>query len=111
MAVPSWPRPGEQSQKIRDKLPGDDRVPADHWANASRTPIPIFRFRSAARDHRAEPNHTALLHLDAGGLHHLRPALQLALDERVELLRRAADDIGGLRANDGGAHVRHLEHL
>src|SRR4030095_15701948 len=52
-----------------------------------------------------------LLRSYAGGLDDLRPALELALDEGVELLRRAADDIGRLRSRDGGAHRRHLQDL
>src|SRR6266513_4495489 len=52
-----------------------------------------------------------LLRLDTGGADDFRPALQFALDERVELLRGAADDVGSLRFRDGGAHRGHLQHL
>ena len=52
-----------------------------------------------------------LFGLDARGLHHLRPALQLGLDEIVELFGRTADHVGRLRAGDRGVHRRRLEHL
>ena len=40
--------------------------------------------------------HSPLFGFDAGGLDDFWPPLQLALDEGVELLRRAANDVGGL---------------
>ena len=50
--------------------------------------------------------HSPLFGFDAGGLDDFWPTLQLALDEGVELLRGAADDLGGLRFRDGLAHRR-----
>src|SRR5215208_8426387 len=49
--------------------------------------------------------------LDAGGLDDVWPAFQFVLDEGVELLRRAANDVRGLRSGDGGTYRRHLQYL
>src|SRR3954470_21781057 len=52
-----------------------------------------------------------LLRSYSSGLDDLRPTLQLALDEGVELLRGATNDLGGLRSCDGRANRRHLQNL
>lgn len=48
----------------------------------------------------------ALLRLDARGLDDLWPTLQLAFDEGIELMRRTANNLGGLRFRYGFVHGR-----
>src|SRR5262245_26295910 len=79
----SSPATAAQVKRIMQSLPG---CAIAARSNASST-------MAAGSDNRSR---RSLLRRDAGGLDDLRPAFQLALDEGVELLRRAADDVGGL---------------
>src|SRR5262249_45029679 len=108
MARASWVRPQQTGSTLgaRRARQADHPTPADH--SPDRTPGAFLRFRAGCGPPQWCAS-VALLRLDAGFLHDLRPALELALDEGVERERRTADDIGRLRAGDGVAHRRHLE--